>query len=87
MYQPKIATHWTPEEAETTRQMILAEAKTLSEDEIAAKVQELMNEGDKWNSKMIHDPALQDTYDRMLGRWVSDCSEMAAMWCMAEGAA
>lgn len=87
MYVPKIANHWTAEEAETTRQMIKTEAASLSESEITAKVQKLMAKGDRLAFGIVHDPKLQSSQDRMYARWIAECSEMAAMWCMAEGAA
>lgn len=80
MYTPRIATHWTEAEAETTIAVIKNEALDLTEDEIMLKCQECCTEADKWNSKMIHDPSLQDSRDRMYQRWVADCSEMAAIW-------
>lgn len=81
-FTPKIATHWTKAEAEATYQSIKVEASTLNEEEITQKVQELMAEANKWCSKMIHDPKLQDSRDRMYGRWVNEDSEMAAFWSM-----
>lgn len=87
MYQPKIATHMTPKLAEVTFQLIKNEAETMTEAEITTRVQELMAEGDKWSARMIHTVSLQDSRDKMYLRWVNECSEMAAMWCMVEGAA
>lgn len=87
MYQPKIANHWTPQEAEATLQMIQTEAASLSESEITAKVQELMAKGDRLAFGVVHDPKLQSSQDRMFSRWIKECSEMAAMWCTVEGAA
>ncbi len=87
MYTPRIATHWTPEETETVRQMITKEAALLSESEITDKVQKLMTEGDSLSFGIAHDPTLQSSKDRMCARWIAECTEQAAMWCMAEGAA
>ncbi len=82
MFKPQIASHWAEQEAETTYQCIVAEAAQMTEDEIVARCQECLAEADKWNSKMIHDPKLQDSRDRMYGRWVADLSEMATIWSM-----
>ncbi len=79
-FTPKIATHWTEAEAEETYQSIKEEAVALNEEEITQKVQELMAEANKWCKRMIHDPSMQDSRDRMYGRWVSEDSEMAVIW-------
>ncbi len=82
VFKPRIATHWTEEEADVTYQMIKAEAVGLDEEKITQKIQGLMTEADKWAAIMVHDPSLQDSRDRMYRRWVDDASEMAAIWLM-----
>jgi hypothetical protein len=78
--KPKIATHITKEVHETTKAMIIEEARDMTEAEITAKCQELMVEAGNFYDKAITDKAIQDSRDHMYIRWGDELSEMATIW-------
>lgn len=78
--QPQIATHVSPGVYATTLGNIIREASEMTETQIIERCQLLTREIEKWSSKMIHDPGIQDSCDRMYKRWIDEASEMLAIW-------